>query len=356
MRKLRITTLGGLLALIGTAVLTAALAAPAAADFNYRDFNYRQLSATADCRTVTTAIADRPDSGTGGDWAKDTFTRTVKLCADATVNTKAQVKQGETWKYQVVASDDGTFTTTGPHSPGHSMPLMVGLTGAFTGGFSATITGPAAFDGLNPHPASTNAKSSGEWIGYIWPGSAGGDKLTAWGWTYKLCNETWINSADGNKGDITGASRVPCFGNPSFTPKCDGTVVVTLVNAAPSAHSIAVYHVTGLAAAGGNVLVPGGKPGQVSVVATPDAKGVVTVTYGFGDKKTVKTFTWTKPKDCAATPSPTVPGPTPTTSAPAGLPVTGPNTTIAAAAGGVLLTVGAGVLLLLRRRRVRFEE
>jgi hypothetical protein len=342
MRKFRI--LAGLLGLVGALALAAA---PASADFSLR------MSATADCQTVTTNIADRPDSGTGGNWAKDTFTRTVKICADATVNTRAKVEQGETWKYQVVASDDGTFVTTGPKSPGHSMPLIAGLHGSFTGGFSATITGPAAFGGLNAHPASTNTKSSGEWIAYIWPSSAGGDKLTAWGWTYKLCNEAWINSADGNKGDITGASRVPCFGNPSFTPKCDGTVVVLLTNAAPSPHSIAAYHVTGVAAANGNVLVAGGK--QVSVVATPDAKGVVTVTYGFGDAKTVKTFTWTKPKNCGVTPSPSVPGPTTSTSAPTGLPVTGPATGIMAGAGILLVAAGVGGVLLARRRRTHFE-
>lgn len=338
--------------LVGLAV-AGGVSAPASADFSYRQLPTR--SATADCKTVTTHIAGRPDSGTAGDWALDEFDRTVQICADATVDTKAKVAVGDTWKYQASASDTGTFTTTGPKSPGAGKPLAAGIVGAFNGTFKVTFVGPAAFGGLNEHPASTNAKSSSQWIGYIWPSSTGGDKLTDWGWTYQVCNELWTNALKGNHGDITGTSRIPCYGNPSFTSKCDGTVVVLLVNAAPSADSVAVYKVSGATDHNGLVFVHGGKPGTASVTVTLDAKGVVTVTYGLGDKKTTKTYVYAKPKDCTS-PTPSASGTaTASPSAPAGLPVTGPNAAVYGGGAAALLITGGVLFLVARRRRVRFE-
>lgn len=348
MRRLRTAVLAALLGAVTGVATLAVSGAPASADFSYRQL------VTDDCRTVITQIADRPDSGTAGNWATDDFTRTVKICADASVPQVAAAA-AEKWKYTAVAVDEGTFTTTGPKSPGHGTALAAGLVGKFSGGFSVTFAAPAAFAGLKTSGTATSTKSSGEWIGWIWPGSVGGDNLTTWGWTYTLCNEKWINAKAGNHGDITGLSRIPCYGNPSFTSKCDGTVVVLLTNAAPSSASFAAYWVSGVSAHGGVVLVAGGKPGQASVTAIPDARGVVTVKYGIGEHKTVKTYIWTKPKDCGTSPSPSAPAPSGSTPASPGLPVTGPNAAVYGGAAAALLVVGGALLLLTRRRRIRFQ-
>jgi LPXTG-motif cell wall-anchored protein len=106
------------------------------------------------------------------------------------------------------------------------------------------------------------------------------------------------------------------------------------------------------------VVVTGGQ----TVNKTVKVDGEFAVSYkGYGDKlRTTVKHTWTQPKGCTS-PSPStststvVPVPSISTSAPGGLPVTGPNTAFYAG-GAALLLVGGGTLLFMaRRRRVKFE-
>jgi LPXTG-motif cell wall-anchored protein len=370
-------------ALLGAAAGAVTLAVPASADFSLH-----QSAPAPDCKTVASTLTNHPDNGHGtggtpgaGHWADVSGTRTVKVCAvpAGPVAEKVAVQEGT---FVAVVVDDGTFVTQGgAHlSPNNAMPLLANVHGKWHGGWSVKFKAPAPTSpGVWPNftPGNLDGKeftgapggaqpSTGNWVAALWTGVEFGSDVhgTAdYAWDYTTCNERWrdaYNNDDGQAdgphgaGDITGLSRIPCYGNPSFTPKCDGTVVVLLTNAAPSEHSLAAYHVSGVSAHNGNVLVAGGKPGQVSVTATPDAKGVVTVTYGIGGKKQVKTFTWVKPKDCGGTPAPTTPGaPTPTSVA--RLPVTGPNATIYGGAAAALLLAGGALFLVARRRRIRFE-
>lgn len=311
-------------------------AAPAAAD------------TLPDCKNVTASIADRPDSGTAGTWAADTFTRTAKIChvVEAPAPPDRAVVPVPSWTYTVVVTDDGAFTTNASNqSPGHGSPMRAGVVGKFSGGIDGKFSAPAEWQGFTP-PTNTSTLDTEHWVKALFKTvgeSTVQDLVYSWGWKYEVCNEAWFNGDKphgGNRGDITGYSKRPCYGNPSFTPKCDGTVTVLLTNAAPSADAVAVYYINGK-----KVTVAGGKPGQVAVTATP-VDGKVTVKSGI--KTTV--YQYAAPKCSSGSPSPV-----PTTSGETGLPVTGANVTGAAIGGGVLLAAGVGLVLVLRRRRVRFE-
>lgn len=340
-----------------------------------------------DCKTVTSTLSAHPDNGHGtggspsGHWADVSGTRTVKVCVvDVPVLTeKSLTVQDATFKATVL--DDGTFVTfAGDHlSPAQGNKLAGGVNGSWHGGFDAVFKAPkptAPGDWPNWTPATvsgktfvgTNGPSTGNWVKALWTGVNFGEQQVDWtahySWTYKICNERWVdayNNKDGTTpqaGDITGLSKKPCYGNPSFTSNCDGTVTVLLINAAPSNDSNASYRVSGVEANHGVVLVPGGKPGQVSVIAMVDANGHVFVVWSVDRHLFHKSYTYVKPKTC------TTPTPTPTTSTPTvpgvpttqpGLPVTGANVTASAIGGGVLLLAGIGLVLVLRRRRIRFE-
>lgn len=326
-----------------------------------------------DCKTVTSTLVDHPDNGHGtggtpapGHWADDSGTRTVKICvvpAPSPAEAKVAV---ESALFHAVVLDHGTFTTkAGDHlSPNHGAKLVGNLTGSWDGGFDATFVAPAPTSpGVWPNftPAALDGKTftgsngpkTGEWIKSLWTGVQFGEKVdwTAhYKWTYLLCNERWIDAADNKDGqgpgagDITGLSKLPCFGNPSFTPKCDGTVVVVLTNAAPSATSVAVYLVNGE-----KVTVAGGSPGKVEVTVKPDAHGQVVVARP--GKRTVYQFS--APKCPSGSPSPVVPPPG--NNGGGSLPVTGPKTIGVLVAGVVLIVAGVGGVLFARRRRIRFE-
>lgn len=334
-------------ALISTATAVAVVAlAPAPAG----------ATVPADCKTVTAHIENRPDSAVGGyDWAKDTFDRTAKICA-VHPEAAARVVEVQSWTYTIEGTDSGTFTTTGVKSPASPTTAQKdGLTGQFSGDFKWVVEAPADW-GLFKGAYTGNDKSTSQWMLALWSdGAKGATPFTYWKWTYKVCNEFWINadaSRGGNKGNITGNSRVPCFGNPSFVDNCDGTTTVMLTNAAPSADSKAVYWVSGVTDHKGFVVVAGGTPGKVTVTSMP-LNGKVTVKVG---PKVKAVHEYVKPN--CSTPSPSAPGPTgaPTTPAAGGsLPVTGPDAAIYGGGAAALLVAGGVLLLAARRRRIHFE-
>lgn len=339
-------------------------------------------TATADCRTVISHIADRPDSAaSGGNWAKDTFTRTLKICAEAAevpADAKAAAPVAPPlWKYTAEAVDSGTFVTDGVKSfTGATM--KPGVHGTFTGGFKATLTGPASFAGLKADAdTNVNTKSSSEWLPFVFPGSKA--ELTTWGWTYTTCNEKLVNASAGNSGDITGLSKAlgGCL-VVSFEDGCT-TLKVTVKNAAPDVVTKAVFAVVGHT---GPITVVGGETKTV-VVEHPSKDHDVVVGVG-GEKNPVR-HRWT-PKGCPTSgptgtptngptspssptaspsrsnsPSPGIPG-TSTSGGAAGgngsLPVTGSPVAYVAGSGVALVAAGAGILFVMWRRRrdtVTFE-
>lgn len=160
---------------------------------------------TEACTTYTTEVVGRPDSGSHGNWATDTFTRTTVVCdnGDGT--------------YTLTITDDGAFTSLpGALSPGAGVLLPAPFTGEFTGGATVTVTSATA-----PHTPPTTSpgdKSTSEWASLLFDGNNG--TISNWGWTYSTPCETWVNAETGNSGDVTGEECTPDTTTPptSTTP------------------------------------------------------------------------------------------------------------------------------------------
>lgn len=144
------------------------------------------------------------DSGEGGNyWAFDNLTRQIQLWSTNTTN-----------EYCAVVSYQGKFDgQAGQTSPGSTGTLDGSEDGSFQGGYRATITGT-----LLPTPlwqtrgsvgtTDYNCNLAGNCPGYVsWTGKyfTGGYTFDYnwWGWIYHGGNNgTWVNSVDGNSGDI----------------------------------------------------------------------------------------------------------------------------------------------------------
>jgi hypothetical protein len=158
----------------------------------------------------TTEVLDRPDSGLGGTWAKDTFTRTTVVYRNADCT------------YGITLRDEGTFTTlANAPSPGGTATLGASFTGTFTGG--AQITVISDVPPVDPPATSDGTVSSSQWAMLLFPDNPG--KLNEWGWTYTTPCETWLNAHDGNQGDVTGKV---CETETSTTTTTDQTTSTTI--------------------------------------------------------------------------------------------------------------------------------
>jgi len=157
-----------------------------------------------ECGTYVTRNVVRPDSGTHGVWATDTFNRTVRICSVATIATNS---------YRATFTDHGTFATLpNAKSPGEgdAVDLKDTIVGIFEGGatYDFVTSEPLDLHALRAYtPADSDYPSTSEWMSK-WLGSfekggyAEGGK--AWGWTYRTRCEKWVNSGTGNTGNIVG--------------------------------------------------------------------------------------------------------------------------------------------------------
>lgn len=160
-------------------------------------------SAAPECSTVEASIIDRPDSGQNGDWALDTFTRVAEVCDDGNGT------------FTVTGVDSGTFVTTGPTSPGTppGVPLAAGIEGTIAGEWSAVVVYSDGID--ESFDPNTNVYSTGAWIAKLMGVPDEKVTLSEWRWVYQTwCGEddgqeAWVNSIDGNEGDITEAPECP---------------------------------------------------------------------------------------------------------------------------------------------------
>lgn len=326
------------------------------------------VEATDDCKTVVTNLVDRPDSGTNGNWAKDTFTRTVKICHVEVI--QAEVKSlvpVASWHYTATVKDDGTFTTIGGVnlSPGANHYLLADVPGTFVGGFTATFEAPANWQFFNnKHQGKTytgavggDNPSSSDWVKTLWDSGFVGNSINDdWKWTYTTCNEKWVNAAAGNSGDITGKSWKACHAV-SFKDNCD-TVSVTLKNNAPWPWAKGLFKV------GEKTYWLNGGDSKTFLIS----KGVVKV-YVWVDKQwqLLDTHTWVAPESCTPPPSPSPSisdSPTPAPSDPTApppppadnsLPVTGSRVALVGGIGAFMVAIGFGVIFLARKRRDETE-
>lgn len=303
-----------------------------------------EASATApDCKTVQADLV-RPDSGTAGDWATDTFHRTVKVCHQPEVAAKTAVEV-QSWTYTAVGDDSGTFSTKGTKSF-KGAPMKPDVTGKMAGHFELTFDAPKDWGLYTGAPAGGSKYSTSEWLAHLWSDGFKAGKFV-WGWKYETCNEKLANTASGNPGDITGLSKLPCY-QVSFVDKCDGAVQISLGNQAPDASSVA-YYVIGK----DEKAAVTGASGPVLVVVKPVNGYVVVTARGHAPWK----HKYVRPTCTTPSPSPSGSGApaVPVDNGSTSLPVTGPAIPGLLIGAISLLALGGVGIYLARRRRIRFD-
>ena len=173
--------------------------------------------------TATTAITSDADSGNHGNWAVDTFTRSMTVTrhgAAAVADCGGNATNGITscWYYTASMTDSGSFTTdAGASSPQAGVAISGVLSGTLSGGsnyeFYASSDSPSAADVPATFDASSGSGSS-TWPGHFFPAgtSFGGMNEINWVYTYSAPTtcEQWAdayNNSDGSlpaDGDIQG--------------------------------------------------------------------------------------------------------------------------------------------------------
>jgi hypothetical protein len=153
---------------------------------------------------VNYKVINSVDSGTAGNyWAFTDYSKRVQLW-----------QQGDD-AYCAVVSYQGHFAgEEGQRSPGDTESLDGDEDGTFQGGYRATITGELLADptwparghvGVIDHGCDISGACPGRdnWVEeYFGPGY--GFEYAWWGWIYHGARHgTWVNSSDGNAGDIT---------------------------------------------------------------------------------------------------------------------------------------------------------
>jgi hypothetical protein len=150
---------------------------------------------------VTEKIVKTVDSGEGGNnWAFDTLNRQIKV-----------YKQSDD-TYCALVDNEGTFDSQADEqSPGKTGVLTGKEDGTFKGGYRAIIVGhlmasPSWKLKGNVGTTYYNCTLDGNCPGYVnWVEQYFSPYTFSyqwWGWEYQYKNNRWINSSDGNSGDI----------------------------------------------------------------------------------------------------------------------------------------------------------
>lgn len=212
-RKYRVQIAGftASLALSLTAALLA-LAAPALAA--PPSLNWGTEVNAGECETtgspvvnVTHKVLNSVDSGLAGYWASEDYNKRIQLW-----------DQGD-GVYCAVVSYEGHFTgVAGQQSPYNTEPLDGDENGAFQGGYRGIISGnllakptwstrgrvsTVDYECTSPVGFKVDCPGSVNWVDqYFQPGYK--FSYDWWGWIYHGGRHgTWVNSSDGNAGDIT---------------------------------------------------------------------------------------------------------------------------------------------------------
>ncbi len=152
---------------------------------------------------VVQKVVNDVDSGQAGNyWAFDNLTRQIQVWATST-----------TGEYCAEVSYQGKFDSqAGQISPGNTGTLNGSEDGTFQGGYNATINGTLLTTPLWKTRGSVGTTDyqcdlSGTCLGYVsWIGqyfNAGyGFDYNWWEWIYRNDNHVWVNSINGNSGDV----------------------------------------------------------------------------------------------------------------------------------------------------------
>jgi hypothetical protein len=146
------------------------------------------------------------DSGIGGYWAMDSYTKHV------------QVWDLGNSTFCVIVKYDGSFTSVAGVSPAGVSTIGAGVTGTIEGGYSGILSGATFTPAGKRTKGNIGTKDFGcsidntgtalgctyySWIADYFSGAS--FAYTYWSWTYNAGdNGTWINASTGNSGDITG--------------------------------------------------------------------------------------------------------------------------------------------------------
>lgn len=156
---------------------------------------------------ITHQVTNDVDSAVGGGvWAFDEYNKHVQIWQVGADTFCADVRYL------------GSFTTIAGKSPQGTDTIAAGIEGTFEGGYIGTIVGT-----LNPSPAKRKRGNVGSFNYACTASDSGGHETCTglfswlstyfssasfsfdwWGWIYHAGNNgTWVNSSDGNQGDIT---------------------------------------------------------------------------------------------------------------------------------------------------------
>ena len=176
------------------------------ANKNLRDSQCRVNKNSSEIVDVNFKLINDYDSGIGGNaWANDTIHRNLEIW-----------KTGST-TFCAIVKDNGKIVTFAGESPNGSGQVGAGVKGVMDGGY---ITGQFTGSQIS-NPAYAKHGQLGTFDlqcvnAYTCPGahptvssyvSGYAGQLSWWGWEYNTCqNGNWVNSSDGNFGDITGSA------------------------------------------------------------------------------------------------------------------------------------------------------
>ncbi len=167
-----------------------------------------------------TWLSARPDSGNGGTWAYDQFTRTFSLTLTGV--------SGQTWSYTATIRDSGSFQAipgalTPNQGPGYTGDTISGpVTGSILGSASYSFTASAPANTSQPNmgiPWSesgapvTAGQTTGLWFEQAFPPGTifTGPGLGPWGWAYTSLGfprQQWVDSSANGAGDLPGDGNI----------------------------------------------------------------------------------------------------------------------------------------------------
>jgi hypothetical protein len=172
--------------------------------------------------TATTNVSNRDEPGGNGNWATDTFVRTLTVTRhEATAVANCGGGVAECWYYTGTISDSGTFLTDAgaftPNQGGSDTGDKISGTvaGNFTGGsaieFYASSNAPNA--SLVPSAVSGDNPSTGDWYQQAFPSGtvfSGAANLINFSWTYNAPGtcEQWVDAYNNGGGQGSGAGNI----------------------------------------------------------------------------------------------------------------------------------------------------